>query len=158
AAPWGRARRVLCVRRDCQSPAAGSRHRGHLDVGRPGQAGDLPQAGRSRGLVLAPRSYHGARVTSRRLSRNAEKQGLARDRFGRPTAVPRPPHDQPGDPRVSGQLASAWLADRMQTQSPRTVRTVIVGILNVTPDSFSDGDRFKSAAEAIAAGTAMAQE
>ncbi|MEO5768368.1 MAG: dihydropteroate synthase, partial [Polyangia bacterium] len=33
---------------------------------------------------------------------------------------------------------------------------LIVGALNCTPDSFSDGGRFSSVAEAVAAGVAMA--
>src|SRR5688572_22908766 len=34
-------------------------------------------------------------------------------------------------------------------------RCLIVGILNVTPDSFSDGGAFAAAADAVAAGVAM---
>jgi dihydropteroate synthase len=37
-------------------------------------------------------------------------------------------------------------------------RTIIVGILNVTPDSFSDGGRYRSPEDAAAAGLAMVQE
>jgi dihydropteroate synthase len=36
--------------------------------------------------------------------------------------------------------------------------TIIAGILNVTPDSFSDGGRFSSPEDAVAAGLAMAAE
>ena len=35
---------------------------------------------------------------------------------------------------------------------------LIVGVLNCTPDSFSDGGRFASVAEAVAAGARMAEE
>ncbi len=38
------------------------------------------------------------------------------------------------------------------------MRCLIVGVLNVTPDSFSDGGRFASADEAIEAGVRMAGE
>ncbi len=38
------------------------------------------------------------------------------------------------------------------------VRCLIVGVLNVTPDSFSDGGRFASVEEAVEAGVAMAGE
>jgi len=38
------------------------------------------------------------------------------------------------------------------------LRCLIVGVLNVTPDSFSDGGRFASAETAIAAGVRMAGE
>ncbi|HQR78945.1 MAG TPA: dihydropteroate synthase [Actinomycetota bacterium] len=34
--------------------------------------------------------------------------------------------------------------------------TIVMGVLNVTPDSFSDGGRFSSVAEAVSAGVAMA--
>ncbi len=37
-------------------------------------------------------------------------------------------------------------------------RTLVMGILNVTPDSFSDGGRYLETAEAVARGTAMVQE
>lgn len=37
-------------------------------------------------------------------------------------------------------------------------RCLLVGVLNVTPDSFSDGGRFAGAAEAIAAGVQLAEE
>ncbi len=36
--------------------------------------------------------------------------------------------------------------------------TIIVGVLNVTPDSFSDGGRFRSVDDATAAGVAMAED
>jgi dihydropteroate synthase len=36
-------------------------------------------------------------------------------------------------------------------------RTLVMGILNVTPDSFADGGRFASDAEAVAAGVALAE-
>ena len=36
--------------------------------------------------------------------------------------------------------------------------TLIVGVLNVTPDSFSDGGRFSSVQQAVAAGLAMVEE
>lgn len=42
--------------------------------------------------------------------------------------------------------------------SHRTRRPFVVGILNVTPDSFSDGGRYLGAAAAIAQGRRMAQE
>ena len=35
---------------------------------------------------------------------------------------------------------------------------LLVGVLNFTPDSFSDGGRFGSVAEAVAAGVGMAEE
>jgi len=38
------------------------------------------------------------------------------------------------------------------------VACLIVGVLNCTPDSFSDGGRFASVAEAVAAGARMAEE
>jgi dihydropteroate synthase len=34
-------------------------------------------------------------------------------------------------------------------------RTILVGILNVTPDSFSDGGQFASVEEAVATGLAL---
>jgi len=37
-------------------------------------------------------------------------------------------------------------------------RTIIVGILNVTPDSFSDGGRYRDAEDAAATGVAMVEE
>jgi len=37
-------------------------------------------------------------------------------------------------------------------------RTMLVGILNVTPDSFSDGGSYGSTEEAVAAGVAMVDE
>lgn len=37
-------------------------------------------------------------------------------------------------------------------------RTLVMGVLNVTPDSFSDGGRFATTADALAAGLAMAAE
>ncbi|MBI2359848.1 MAG: dihydropteroate synthase, partial [Deltaproteobacteria bacterium] len=37
-------------------------------------------------------------------------------------------------------------------------RTILVGILNVTPDSFSDGGRYLDAEEAIAHGVRLAEE
>jgi dihydropteroate synthase len=46
------------------------------------------------------------------------------------------------------------------TMSPTTPAKpcIIVGVLNATPDSFSDGGRFHDAREAVAAGVAMAEE
>ena len=41
---------------------------------------------------------------------------------------------------------------------PRTARTLVMGILNVTPDSFSDGGRFLHRSRAIERGLAMAGE
>jgi dihydropteroate synthase len=37
-------------------------------------------------------------------------------------------------------------------------RTILVGILNVTPDSFSDGGQFQTTEEAVAAGVAMVED
>jgi dihydropteroate synthase len=42
--------------------------------------------------------------------------------------------------------------------SPRTRRAVVMGILNVTPDSFSDGGRFFDPSEALARAERMAAE
>ncbi|MFM8999078.1 MAG: dihydropteroate synthase, partial [Actinomycetota bacterium] len=37
-------------------------------------------------------------------------------------------------------------------------RTLVMGILNVTPDSFADGGRYASAAEAVSAGRRMVDD
>lgn len=56
---------------------------------------------------------------------------------------------RPADPAPKpSRLGALW---------PRRL-PVIMGILNCTPDSFSDGGRFKSSAEAIAHGVRMVQE
>ncbi|RLE22611.1 MAG: dihydropteroate synthase [Acidobacteria bacterium] len=56
---------------------------------------------------------------------------------------------RPADPAPKpSRLGALW---------PRRL-PVIMGILNYTPDSFSDGGRFKSSAEAIAHGVQMAQD
>lgn len=43
-------------------------------------------------------------------------------------------------------------------QRGRTARPLLVGVLNVTPDSFSDGGRFASPEAAVAAGAALVQQ
>lgn len=50
----------------------------------------------------------------------------------------------------------AWRAGRFHYEFPR--RTLIMGILNVTPDSFSDGGRFLSLEKAVAHAEEMAAE
>jgi len=59
-----------------------------------------------------------------------------------------------GNPRTADQRAgaapSAWLARRLAARQP-----LVMGILNVTPDSFSDGGRFLDPARAIAQARAM---
>lgn len=74
-------------------------------------------------------------------------------------------------PPVGGRLASALVEALTYDEGaidadmpcgdkllPFGRRTVIMGILNVTPDSFSDGGRFYKKEEAIARGRAMAHE
>ena len=41
------------------------------------------------------------------------------------------------------------------TGLPRPGRCVVIGVLNVTPDSFSDGGRYLALADAVAHGIAM---
>ena len=38
---------------------------------------------------------------------------------------------------------------------PRPDRTAVLGVLNVTPDSFSDGGKYTDTAQAVAHGVAM---
>jgi dihydropteroate synthase len=56
--------------------------------------------------------------------------------------------------RVTGQLA-ALTAERPAWAGLSLDRPLVMGIVNVTPDSFSDGGDFSDAASAIAAGRAM---
>ena len=58
-----------------------------------------------------------------------------------------PEPDQPPEPR-----AAAWRCGRF-SYAPE--RVLVMGILNLTPDSFSDGGRFQRPAEAIIAARAM---
>jgi dihydropteroate synthase len=51
-------------------------------------------------------------------------------------------------------LAAVW---RLRTRSLDLDRTLIMGVLNVTPDSFSDGGRFLDPDAAIAQGLGMAE-
>src|ERR687884_1552137 len=44
----------------------------------------------------------------------------------------------------------------MRTELPHPGRCVVMGVLNVTPDSFSDGGCFADPADAVAHGLAMA--
>lgn len=69
------------------------------------------------------------------------------------------------DDRFDGELAGQWEAltgPRQPLQlGARTVRLdqpQVMGILNVTPDSFSDGGRFADARPAVEAGVRMASE
>lgn len=65
---------------------------------------------------------------------------------------------------AKGAGAAAWLDDRLDTLSrPRPAiaglpdtRPLVMGVVNVTPDSFSDGGRFLDAAAAVAQGRALA--
>jgi len=49
------------------------------------------------------------------------------------------------------------VADRPRAMLPTADRTLVIGILNVTPDSFSDGGRFLAADAAIAHGLSLAR-
>jgi dihydropteroate synthase len=69
------------------------------------------------------------------------------DKFTSPQAV--------RSSNVSSRVATTWrLADRVITID----RPIVIGILNVTPDSFSDGGRFVSVAAALAHAETMVEE
>lgn len=62
-----------------------------------------------------------------------------------------------------GQLNAAragdgWILETRNGRIDMRGRTALMGILNVTPDSFSDGGRFLRAEEAIAHGVRMAED
>jgi dihydropteroate synthase len=64
--------------------------------------------------------------------------------------------------KLRGLLKSVF-ADSFQLRTPRREiilgeRTLIMGIINVTPDSFSDGGRFDSPEKAVEEGIRMAEE
>ena len=67
--------------------------------------------------------------------------------------------------RLEGDLERQWRAItspraplQMGARTVRLDQPQVMGIVNVTPDSFSDGGRFASAADAVAAGSDMAAE
>jgi dihydropteroate synthase len=67
------------------------------------------------------------------------------------------------DPRTVPERQDQVVADADRLRTPRrditlAERTWIMGILNVTPDSFSDGGRFRSAEEAVAEAIRMVEE
>ena len=65
--------------------------------------------------------------------------------------------DGPEDERIAWQrLTSARPPLQLGERTIRLDQPQVMGILNVTPDSFSDGGRFQGADEAIAAGADMA--
>ena len=51
--------------------------------------------------------------------------------------------------------AGTWVARDRAFAWGRGARPVLMGVLNVTPDSFSDGGRFRDVDAAVAAGEAM---
>ena len=55
-------------------------------------------------------------------------------------------------------LLSGRLPERHVRGLPALARPLVMGVVNVTPDSFSDGGRFHSADEAVAHGLAMVAE
>ncbi|THH37405.1 dihydropteroate synthase [Aliishimia ponticola] len=58
---------------------------------------------------------------------------------------------------LPAEWREALTAPRADIAGMDMARPQIMGILNVTPDSFSDGGRFDAAAQAVAAGVALAQ-
>jgi dihydropteroate synthase len=59
------------------------------------------------------------------------------------------------DPGRAGGTASAW---RVRRSEISLLRPVVMGILNVTPDSFSDGGRHRAEADAVAHAERMVRE
>src|SRR5262245_3669021 len=59
--------------------------------------------------------------------------------------------------RADGATLNAVSAPRTSIEE-RWLRPAVMGVLNVTPDSFSDGARFASAADAVAHGLRLASE
>src|SRR4051794_11266402 len=51
-----------------------------------------------------------------------------------------------------------WLADAPRAPGPAPRRTLVMGVLNVTPDSFSDGGQFDTADRAVARAVARVEE
>src|SRR5262245_4024932 len=87
----------------------------------------------------------------------------------RPATPPRTPkeaamiHPQPASPAPVGQSRSVSTlaqspADRVRSLLQSADRPLIMGILNVTADSFSDGGRYDDAARAVAHGCQLAAE
>ena len=59
---------------------------------------------------------------------------------------------------VSEAVADTWPLRTSRRNMVLGERTLIMGIINVTPDSFSDGGRFDSPERAVAEGIRMAEE
>jgi hypothetical protein len=124
----GEATRALLT--DLSSP----RHRPVTAPGRPHSGGARRHAGHRR--TAAPAGPTGA----------AESCHEFRERGNR-CPPPEPPGH--GGPRCSGAVGAPGVI-------ARPGRCVVMGILNVTPDSFSDGGRHDTVAAAVAHGLGMA--
>ncbi len=58
----------------------------------------------------------------------------------------------------SMKAENGWLLTTRHGQIDISRRTAVMGVLNVTPDSFSDGGKFLDSGKAVAQGIALAQE
>ncbi len=54
-------------------------------------------------------------------------------------------HDQ-----GQGDMPTTWRCGRFLFDFSQRIRPIVIGILNATPDSFSDGGRYQSPHDAIA--------
>ena len=68
----------------------------------------------------------------------------------------RPPEPRPGDDEPEAHAPAVWRAAGVELSC--RPRTLVMGILNVTPDSFSDGGRFLNSQAAVAQGLRMIDE
>src|SRR5690606_29545900 len=73
---------------------------------------------------------------------------VAHDHLGRPGAAAAPGHPRRGDEPGAGRPGTVT----------RAVRPLIMGVVNVTPDSFSDGGRWLDPDAAIAHGLQLARQ
>src|SRR5690606_5880522 len=74
--------------------------------------------------------------------------GLAHHHLGRPRAAAPPGHPRRGDEPGAGRPGTVT----------RAVRPLIMGVVNVTPDSFSDGGRWLDPDAAIGHGIELARQ
>ena len=168
----GRDRGRAPVHEHARGPQAGRRDR---DLGRPGDVprldvhphgGDEPPRGHPPGLTpprLTPPRLTPPRGRARSPSPavGAPYGRVTGDRGGALPAVHRP--RKMTGPTPGGRLVSvAPLAPHDLRVGdlvlPTSRRCLVMGVVNVTPDSFSDGGRYLDPAAAVAHGTAMVAE
>lgn len=103
-------------------------------------------------------------MTNKRKTEINQVNSVGHPRLALPTAVLEQPTGASGQPRSAGEQSTA---EAIRTNRPGLncrghwlplgTRTLIMGILNLTPDSFSDGARYNEMEAAVAHGRQLAE-